>query len=406
MKDQSKTKQTRVQERTSLQQKVDILEQRKDEFLFLAEGMGDMVFIVDMELRTTYVSPSIERILGFTLEERAIQKADEQLTPKAQKLVFDTLAAELELEKTEGADKNRSRTLELEYYYKDGSIIYLDTYIRGMRDCEGTLTGFFGLSRDITERKRAEEALKESEERYRLVSENAGDVIWLWDLDANRYSYISPSVSRLRGFTMKEVMQQTLNDALPQESQWLLKEELSSRIQAMESGDETARVRSYEMNQHCKGGTMVPTEVMTTFITNHQGKVTHVQGVTRDITDRKQAEEQLRLSEELFRSYLENAPDGVYMSDLEGNFLYGNSKCEEIIGYRREELIGKNFLELNVLTENSLNKAVQLLQANMEGKSTGPDEIELINKEGCIIPVEINTNVVQRMGQRLSLIHI
>ncbi|MFO7666426.1 MAG: PAS domain S-box protein [Desulfobacterales bacterium] len=111
----------------------------------------------------------------------------------------------------------------------------------------------------------------------------------------------------------------------------------------------------------------------------------------------------LRESEEMFRSYLENAPDGVYMSDLEGNFLYGNRKCEEIIGYGIEELVGKNYLELNILPEKSLEKAAQLLRANIEGKPTGPDEIELISKEGDLIPVEINTSVVQRMGQRIIL---
>jgi diguanylate cyclase (GGDEF)-like protein/PAS domain S-box-containing protein len=118
---------------------------------------------------------------------------------------------------------------------------------------------------------------------------------------------------------------------------------------------------------------------------------------------RKKAEDELHESEELFRNYMENAPDGVYMSDLKGTFLYGNRKSEEIIGYKREELIGKNFLELNLLTEKSLNKAVQLLQANIEGKSTGPDEIELINKEGLLKPVEINTSVVQRMGETIIL---
>jgi diguanylate cyclase (GGDEF)-like protein/PAS domain S-box-containing protein len=118
---------------------------------------------------------------------------------------------------------------------------------------------------------------------------------------------------------------------------------------------------------------------------------------------RKKAEDELHESEELFRNYMENAPDGVYMSDLNGTFLYGNRKSEEIIGYRREELIGKNFLELNLLTEEGLNKAVQLLQENIKGNSTGPDEVELINKEGRIIPVEINTSVVQRMGQEIIL---
>ena len=113
--------------------------------------------------------------------------------------------------------------------------------------------------------------------------------------------------------------------------------------------------------------------------------------------------QELRESEELFRSCLESAPDGVYMSDLEGNFLYGNCKCEEIIGYRREELIGKNFLELKLLSEDSLSKATRLLKANIEGKSTGPDEIVLISKEGSLIPVEINTKVVQQMEKRIVL---
>jgi PAS domain S-box-containing protein len=125
--------------------------------------------------------------------------------------------------------------------------------------------------------------------------------------------------------------------------------------------------------------------------------------VTQKTVQLQEAFKTLEKSEDLFRSYLEYAPDGVYMSDVKGNFLYGNRKCEEIIGYRREELIGKNILELNILTEKSLNKAVQLLQANMEGKPAGPDEIELISKEGSLIPVEISTSVVQRMGQGIVI---
>ncbi len=122
-----------------------------------------------------------------------------------------------------------------------------------------------------------------------------------------------------------------------------------------------------------------------------------------NITLQKQAEEALKEREEQFRLSMENAPDGVYMNDLEGNFLYGNVKCEEILGYKREELIGKNFLELNILPADSLARAAGILQDNINGKSTGPDEMKLIRKDGRLVPVEINTSVLQWEGQRIVL---
>ncbi|MHB8086105.1 MAG: PAS domain S-box protein, partial [Dehalococcoidia bacterium] len=134
-----------------------------------------------------------------------------------------------------------------------------------------------------------------------------------------------------------------------------------------------------------------------------QNKLAGVRGAIVDITRRKQAEEQLVESEEQLRNALENAPDGVYMNDLEGNFLYGNLKCEDIIGYKREELIGKNFQQLNLLADTSLARAVELLQENINGKSTGPDELELIGKGGRRIPVEINTSVLQLKGRPIVL---
>jgi PAS domain S-box-containing protein len=120
-------------------------------------------------------------------------------------------------------------------------------------------------------------------------------------------------------------------------------------------------------------------------------------------TERREIEGVLKESEALLKTCLENAPDGVYMSDMEGNFLYGNRRSEEIIGYSRDELIGKNFLQVNIVSEKSLNKAAQLFEASIEGRRTGPDEIELVAKEGRLIPVEINTAVVQRGDQRIVL---
>lgn len=120
-------------------------------------------------------------------------------------------------------------------------------------------------------------------------------------------------------------------------------------------------------------------------------------------SERLRAEGPLRASEALLKTYLENAPDGIYMLDMKGNFLYGNRRSEEIIGYSRNELIGKSFFESNLLSKKDLNRAIKLFQASIEGRSTGPDEIELINKEGRLISVEINTSVVQGADQRIVL---
>jgi PAS domain S-box-containing protein len=113
-------------------------------------------------------------------------------------------------------------------------------------------------------------------------------------------------------------------------------------------------------------------------------------------TQAKQVQEQLRESEENLKTYLENAPDGVYLNDLKGNFLYGNKKAEEILGYEREELIGKSFLELNILPAKYLAKAGKLLALNATGRPTGPDEFELTRKDGSPRWVEISTAPIER----------
>ena len=181
MSDTSKNNAGSIQEIQTLRRRIRELEQsvealkhieedlRESEtkYRFLTENMADVSFTVDLDLRTTYVSPSIEKVLGFTPEERRSQKVEEQLTPQALQLAFDIMAEETKQEEAEGADPDRSRTLILDYYHKDGSIKILETNLRGIREKDGTLKGFYGLSRDITDRKRADEERKKNLEHLR-----------------------------------------------------------------------------------------------------------------------------------------------------------------------------------------------------------------------------------------------
>jgi PAS domain S-box-containing protein len=129
----------------------------------------------------------------------------------------------------------------------------------------------------------------------------------------------------------------------------------------------------------------------------------YVSGQVANAIERKRVEEALRESEEQIKASLENAPDGVYLSDLAGTFLYGNRRTEEIIGYPREEIIGKNMMVLNLLAPEGRAKAAELLQANFRGQSTGPDELTLTRKDGTPIVVEINTSVVRRLGKPIVI---
>jgi PAS domain S-box-containing protein len=286
---------------------------------------------------------------------------------------------------------------------QDGEKRLLSWWCKVLKNEQGLVIGALSTGRDITDREHAKEALRKTEELYHLVVDNMADVITVLDMNL-RFTYVSPSIIRLRGYTAEEVMAQTLEQIMTPDSLQVVarvfEEELKLEASGMADPD---RTRLLELEEYKKDGSIVWLDNHLSTLRDNEKKLIGIIALSHDITDRKRAEVALQESEELFRSYLEYAPDGVYMSDLEGNFLYGNRKCEEIIGYRREELVGKNFLELNILPEKSLNKAGQLLQANMEGKSTGPDEIQLIRKEGRLTPVEINTSVVQRKGQRIVL---
>ena len=148
------------------------------------------------------------------------------------------------------------------------------------------------LRQALVASKKNHELLRVSEERHRLLADNATDVIWMMNLDG-RFTYVSPSVEKLRGFTSDEVMQQTLAQALTATSIPIAEKALSESIAAMKTGKAFVEFRG-ELEQPCKDGSTVWTEVTTSGMKNEAGKFIGILGVTRNITERKQMEDQVR----------------------------------------------------------------------------------------------------------------
>ena len=140
------------------------LKESEERYRLLAENVSDVIWIRDMNLRFTYISPSVEKLTGYTVEEARNLPLEETYTPDSIEKAKRALAEEVSLEGKNGADPNRVHTLEIEGYCKDGSKKWTEASMRFLRDDSGHLVGILGVSRDITRRKQAEDALRKAQD--------------------------------------------------------------------------------------------------------------------------------------------------------------------------------------------------------------------------------------------------
>ena len=191
--------------------------------------------------------------------------------------------------------------VETRWVTKDGKGIHC--YLQGSPLDQSDLSkGVIVAAMDITERKKAEKTLQKSERRYRLLAENVTDVIWTMDMNL-RMTYESPSVKQLRGYTVEEAMSQTLEEILTPASLEVARKALAEELTRDDPEQKVpSKPLTLELELKCKDGSTVWTEVKASFLRNPEGKPIGILGVTRDISERKQAEEKLHIYQEQLRS--------------------------------------------------------------------------------------------------------
>lgn len=147
--------------------------------------------------------------------------------------------------------------------------------------------------------------LAESEARYRMLAENSHDVIWTLDIPSRRFTYVSPSVVDLRGYTWQEALGQTLAETLTEESAARVERDIVQRLQRMSAGERRTQVVTSELDQRCKDGSVVSTEVVSSYLLDADGVPRTILGITRNVSERKAAEQLLRDSNRQMQTQLE-----------------------------------------------------------------------------------------------------
>jgi len=288
---------------------------------------------------------------------------------------------------------------EVEYRRKDGSTFTANLRMRAVRDNAGGIEFLRGFIEDITKNKRAEEALRASEAHYRLLADNLADVLWTFDLQTMRCTYVSPSVRRLRGYTAEEAIAQSLEQMLTPESVALVKSLLTGRIGAFLAGDPAATTQVHELNLMCQSGATICAETVTTFLRNKEGGLSVV-GVSRDITERVRGQKMLQESEARLRAFTEAAFDGIVVSEA-GTFVDVNQRMAQLLGYEISELVGRKVADIVAPEDRSL------VQHNQASGLEHLHEATLVRKDGSVITVEARARhcIYSDRPMRMTAVH-
>ena len=291
---------------TELKQAEEALRKSEAQYRLLADNMNDQLWLMDLNLKPTYISPSVEKSRGYTFEEIVQLPLDKQLTATSLQSAMEFFSIEMPKALTDPTNY-MTRLLELEFYRKDGSTLWVENTFSLIYDENGKPLSLLGVGRDITKRKKVEEVLHQSEERYRTILDEMADAYFEVDLAGN-YTFVNDTVCRHLGYSREELIGTTFRGQM-------IKEEFEKIYKAFGKIYMTGKPESdifYKLLR--KDGTTRFAEMTGFPLKNQQGEVVGFRGIGRDITERKQAEEEHQQSFELMRKALRATVQAISMT--------------------------------------------------------------------------------------------
>ncbi len=339
-------------------ERIRLLEQQAKRGNALLESMDQGYMEHSLSGKVLYTNNAACRMLGYSRDELEGVSYTYYHTEETSRAMFEVYRAAYE-------GRLAENPFDLEITHKDGVKTHRRMYIETVRDDEGRPSYFRTFFTDTTESIKALRASEASERKLELIAANSRDIIWTMDFDFN-LTYMSPSVTRVTGFTPEEVMRLPVKYIVPpdiyKDMQNILARELAIDGSGYARLDE--RIQIMEMPILKSDGSQFWAEISLEFNRDENGRPFEIVGVTRDITERRKMTEELRESERRFRMIVENMREVIWTADLDFKCTYVSPSCEWLTGFTPEEVMRMNTED--IVTPESFAEAIRNLKRALD----------------------------------------
>jgi two-component system cell cycle sensor histidine kinase/response regulator CckA len=349
----------------------------RQQFQGLVETLYDLIWEVSPEGHYTYISPRVKDILGYEPEEIIGKKPFEMMPAEEGQRVSEIFASLR-------AQQKPIIALENINHHKDGHPVIMETSALPFYDSKGNFKGYRGTDRDITKRKQAEEARRESEEKYHSILENIDELYFELDLKGN-ITFFNDSVCSISGYAPSEAMGMNYRQYTSPETA----KQVKALFGNIYLSGENSSISDFDFID--KDNSIHTLELSVKLLKNPAGEAVGFRCIGRDITDRKRTEAEKRRTEERYRTLFSRASDGIFIMTIEGKIVEVNEAFARMHGYSVEEMLQMNLKDFD--TPQASQMALERMRRLLAGESL-TFEVEHYHKDGHVFPLEVSASMI------------
>ncbi len=353
------------------------LRDSEERYRGIFENSTDFVYTLDLAGNFTEVNKGAERLTGYTNKELVGMNYSDYTPSRDHEKIFNAFHRVFET----GVPL---QDFPLEVTVKGDRKKYFETSAITLKKGE-KIIGFQGVSRDITERVHSEQALRESEEKYRTILESIEDGYYEVDLAGN-FTFFNDSFCKIYGYPDDEMMGVNYKRYTD--------EETAKEVYRVFNGVYTTRrpATGFCWPVVRKDGSKGYIETSVSLITDPEGQTVGFRGIVRDVTERKQMEEELNNTKNFLQNILDNSIDGISTTDLKGEVLYTTPRLKDMIGYEPKEVIGK---KISLFYRNGIEDAKEIMRELVAEGEIRNREIQFKKKGGGFVDVILSASLLR-----------